>query len=116
MNGARTFEFRLAAVALALGCVAGLVHTASVVGLHIPFDPNEGWNAYFAQRAMQTGSPYPPDGGFMVNNYPPLSFFVIGSLAHTLRFGDRRCRPGDGLRSHAGHLRGVALRRVYFAH
>jgi dolichyl-phosphate-mannose-protein mannosyltransferase len=84
MNGARTFEFRLAAVALALGCVAGLVHTASVVGLHIPFDPNEGWNAYFAQRAMQTGSPYPPDGGFMVNNYPPLSFFVIGSLAHTL--------------------------------
>lgn len=84
MNGARAFEFRLAVVALAFGCAAGLIHTASVVGLHVPFDPNEGWNAYFAQRAMQTGSPYPPDGGFMINNYPPLSFFIIGSLAHTL--------------------------------
>ena len=84
MNGARAFEFRLAVVALAFGCAVGLIHTASVVGLHVPFDPNEGWNAYFAQRAMQTGSPYPPDGGFMINNYPPLSFFIIGSLAHTL--------------------------------
>jgi hypothetical protein len=76
--------FRLALAALAAGCVAGLVHTVSVVGLHIPFDPNEGWNAYFARRAMSTGSPYPPDGSLMVNNYPPLSFFIVGSLSRVL--------------------------------
>lgn len=73
--------FRIALALLALGCAVGLLHALSVIGLHIPFDPNEGWNAYFAQLAMRTGSPYPPDGGFLVNNYPPLSFFVIGQLA-----------------------------------
>jgi len=84
MRGAHSLGFRLAVAALAAGCVAGLVHTVSVIALHVPFDPNEGWNAYFAQRAMLTGSPYPPDGGLMINNYPPLSFFIVGSLAHTL--------------------------------
>lgn len=84
MSGAHTIGFRLAALALAAGCVAALIHTLSVIGLHIPFDPNEGWNAYFAQRAMLTGSPYPPDGNLMINNYPPLSFFIVGSLARVL--------------------------------
>ncbi len=71
---------RLAVVALAAGCLMGLVHVLSVIGLHVPFDPNEGWNAYFAQMAMANGTPYPPDGSFLVNNYPPLSFFAIGEL------------------------------------
>jgi hypothetical protein len=84
MSAARTLGFRLALVALTIGCVAGLVHAVSVVGLRVPFDPNEGWNAYFAQRATLTGSPYPPDGSLMINNYPPMSFFFVGTLAHVL--------------------------------
>lgn len=75
------FGFRLALAVLAFGCAAGFAHAILVTGLHVPFDPNEGWNAYFAQLAMRTGSPYPPDGGFLVNNYPPLSFYLIGRLA-----------------------------------
>src|SRR5512135_3213524 len=73
--------FSLALTVLTLGCAAGLIHVVSVVGLRVPFDPNEGWNAYFAELAMRTGSPYPPAGGFLVNNYPPLSFYLIGRLA-----------------------------------
>lgn len=73
--------FCLALSLLAFGCAAGLLHAVLVIGFHVPFDPNEGWNAYFAQLAMRTGSPYPPDNALLVNNYPPLSFFVIGQLA-----------------------------------
>ncbi len=71
----------LAPGVLAFGCIAGLVHAVSVVALHVPFDPNEGWNAYFAQLAMRTGSPYPPVDSLLVNNYPPLSFYVSGEIA-----------------------------------
>src|ERR1700757_175522 len=84
MSSAQVFGFRLALVGLAFGCVAGLVHVLSVIGLHVPLDPNEGWNAYFAQRTMLTGSPYPPVSSLMINNYPPLSFFIVGSLSHVL--------------------------------
>src|SRR5258708_32810074 len=84
MTAAQSLGFRLALVVLASGCIAGLVHTVLVIALHVPFDPNEGWNAYFTQRAMLTGSPYPPDGSLMINNYPPLSVFVVGVVSHFL--------------------------------
>ena len=83
---AQAFGFRIILVTLAVGCALGLVHSASVLTFHVPFDPNEGWNAYFAQMAIATGSPYPAEQGFLVNNYPPLSFFLIGGL--TRIFGD----------------------------
>jgi len=77
----RSAGFLLALSVLAFGCAAGLIHVLSVVGLQIPFDPNEGWNAYFAESAMRTGSPYPPADALLVNNYPPLSFYLIGAIA-----------------------------------
>ncbi|MGZ6006254.1 MAG: glycosyltransferase family 39 protein [Rhizomicrobium sp.] len=77
---AQSFGFRLVTAALAVGCVLGLVHVVSVVGVQVPFDPNEGWNAYFSQLAMATGTPYPPEGSLLINNYPPLSFFIVGEL------------------------------------
>lgn len=72
---------RALTVALAAGVALGLMHIACVIGLHVPFDPNEGWNAYFAQAAMATGSPYPAAKSLMIDNYPPLSFFLIGGFA-----------------------------------
>lgn len=74
----------LVTFALAAACAAGLAHVLSVIVLRMPFDPNEGWNAYFAQAAMATGSPYPAATSLMVNNYPPLSFYLIGALAWPL--------------------------------
>ena len=83
---ARTQEFvsRLVVLALGVGCFLGLVHALSVIWLRVPFDPNEGWNAYFAQMAMTYGTPYPAEGEFLVNNYPPLSFFVVGELGRLI--------------------------------
>jgi hypothetical protein len=72
---------RILAAAAAAGCALGLMHIACTIGLHVPFDPNEGWNAYFAQTAMTTGSPYPPAQSAMVDNYPPLSFYLVGIVA-----------------------------------
>ena len=66
---------------LAAGVALGLMHIACVIGLHVPLDPNEGWNAYFAQAAMTTGSPYPAAQSLMIDNYPPLSFYVVGAVA-----------------------------------
>ena len=41
---------------LALLCAAALWRVLAVVGLHVPLDPNEGWNAYHAASAMGAGA------------------------------------------------------------
>jgi hypothetical protein len=57
-----------------------------MTGLKVSLDPNEGWNAYHAQAAMAGQNLYPPRDSFMTNNYPPLSFFLVGALGRL--FGD----------------------------
>ena len=49
--------------------------------LHVPLNYNEGWNAYFDSRAagLDAGALYPSDG-LVFNNYPPLSFYLVGAL------------------------------------
>src|SRR5512132_1468179 len=47
---------------------------------------NEGWNAYHADAAMRGAGLYPPPDGLVANNYPPLSYFLIGWLGQL--FGD----------------------------
>jgi hypothetical protein len=42
---------------------------------------NEGWNAYYEAAALHGNNVYPPTDGFTFNDYPPLSFLVIGALA-----------------------------------
>ncbi|WP_206777857.1 hypothetical protein [Komagataeibacter kakiaceti] len=54
---------------------------------HIPIAQNEGWNAYQIDRAMdpRLGPLYPnPDNGLIFNNYPPLSFYVVGVVSKYL--------------------------------
>ena len=47
----------------------------------VPRGYNEGWNAFVTQRAMGGDLPlYPQDQTLHVNNYPPLSFYVVGAL------------------------------------
>jgi len=64
---------------LALGCALGLARVIAIAGLHVPLDPNEGWNAYHTAAAMSGGNLY-PGAGFLTNNYPPLSFYVVGLI------------------------------------
>lgn len=47
---------------------------------------NEGWNAFHADAAMHGAGLYPPPDGLVANNYPPLSYFLIGWLGRL--FGD----------------------------
>src|SRR5580704_13258633 len=80
-------EILLKSVAMTLAFAAGalLLRNGMAVGLRVPLDPNEGWNAYHTLSAMRggaaiTGAPlYPHD--LMVNNYPPLSFYIVGLLS-----------------------------------
>lgn len=89
MSGRTIAEAAAAAPKLLLGllafvCVAGLWRAAATIGLHVPFDPNEGWNAYHAVAAMSGASLYPAAPSYMVNNYPPLSFYIVGALGRAL--------------------------------
>ena len=43
---------------------------------------NEGWNAYHIAAAMtDPASLYPAEASLFANNYPPLSFFIVGEVA-----------------------------------
>jgi len=74
-----------AAASLALITLGLLVRNILAIPAHVPLDPNEGWNAAHALAAMAGHGLYPPPDALMVNNYPPLSFYLIGILS---RHGD----------------------------
>jgi hypothetical protein len=42
---------------------------------------NEGWNAYFVQRVIAGLPLYPPDPEAIINNYPPVSFYLVAALS-----------------------------------
>ena len=67
----------------AVVCAAGLWRVVATTGLHVPLDPNEGWNAYLAAAAM-AGHAYPDAHSYFVNNYPPLSFYLVGALGRAV--------------------------------
>jgi hypothetical protein len=53
-------------------------------GFPIEIAQNEGWNAYHADAAMGAAPLYPAADTLIVNNYPPLSFYVVGALGKVL--------------------------------
>lgn len=84
MTKAASFVLKAAIFLMALLCFTGLWRVVALIDVHIPLDPNEGWNAYNAAAAMAEGPLYPPSTSFMVNNYPPLSFYLIGAVGRVL--------------------------------
>jgi hypothetical protein len=70
-----------ASAALALVTLVLLARNILAIPAHVPLDPNEGWNAAHALAAMAGHGLYPPSQALMVNNYPPVSFYLIGSIA-----------------------------------
>ena len=52
--------------------------------VHFSPDPNEGWNAFQALRATGAGPLYPPADALTGNNYPPLSFLVVGTIGRLI--------------------------------
>ena len=70
--------------AVGIFCAAGFYICVLEAPLQVPFDPNEGWNAYFQAAAVAGGDLYPGPHSFMINNYPPISFYVIGALGRVI--------------------------------
>jgi hypothetical protein len=74
---------RVVATLLAVCAVSITILLAALLyrsSLHYQLDYNEGWNAYWAHRA-ELGQPiYPPHDATLFNNYPPLSFLLVGAL------------------------------------
>src|SRR6266700_3868936 len=52
--------------------------------LFIPINYNEGWNAYHAAAAAAGGRLYYPAAALVTNNYPPLSFLIVGALTNII--------------------------------
>ncbi|WP_072571962.1 hypothetical protein [Granulibacter bethesdensis] len=51
------------------------------LGDHLSRDPNEGWNAFQTRQVFSGQVLYPPLDGLTGNNYPPLSFYIVGWTA-----------------------------------
>jgi hypothetical protein len=75
-----TIALRVVLVLLALVCLVGMWRVMAGLGLQVPLDPNEGWNAYHAAAAIHGRPLYPPPQAYLVNNYPPLSYYVVGVM------------------------------------
>jgi len=71
---------------LALLTLALLARNVLAIPVLAPLDPNEGWNAAHALALLAGHGLYPPPQSLMVNNYPPLSFYLVAGL--TMVTGD----------------------------
>jgi hypothetical protein len=80
-----TTGYRSYRVSILIGCL-GLIASLSALWpvyrafLDIEIDGNEGWNAYYADAAMGRMPLYPSCDQLITNNYPPLSFYIVGAL------------------------------------
>lgn len=74
----------LGSVLLALGAVAGLVEPAATLLRRVPRNYNEGWNAFWADAAFHGRPLYDSANELVSNNYPPVSFHVVGWAGHWL--------------------------------
>jgi hypothetical protein len=81
----RRFDVRAQVGLLALLAVYFMVWPVWRAGFPIEIAQNEGWNAYHADAAMGAAALYPPTDTLIVNNYPPLSFYVVGVIAKVTR-------------------------------
>ena len=98
--------------AMAALILALLIRNILAIPVLAPLDPNEGWNAAHALSLMSGRALYPRadsfSGSLMVNNYPPLSFYLVGALA---RFTGDAVIAGRilALLSFLGTCAGIAL-------
>jgi hypothetical protein len=83
VNMLRVSSLKVKNVKLWFGLLTALVVIlfASRVWLipeHFSTDPDEGWNAFQAARALGGGALYPSPYALTGNNYTPLSFYLVG--------------------------------------
>src|SRR5271165_1138988 len=71
-----------AAILFALFAAVFLVWPIWRMGFVFEINRNEPWNAWFIDAARYGRKLYPGPGELIVNNYPPLSFFITGAAAY----------------------------------
>jgi hypothetical protein len=81
-----TRRFALHLAVLAILVVFFLIWPVWRAQFLIEIWPTEAWNAYWQDAAAAGHALYPPPEALVGNNYPPLSFYVIGGLGRL--FGD----------------------------
>jgi hypothetical protein len=71
---------------IVLGAIAafGCIRPLATIAVGQTMDYNENWNAYQAAVAWSGANPYHDLGARYVNNYPPLSFYVVGLVGRLL--------------------------------
>jgi len=65
---------------LALLVACALIEPLASLSVQVSKNYNEGWNAYYALRAIEDQPLYPRGEPLLINNYPPLSFYAVGGL------------------------------------
>ncbi len=71
-------------IALSAAVLAGLIEPLAALPYRVSAGYNEGWNALWSNVALNGGVLYPPPDAAIANNYPPLSFYLIGALGRML--------------------------------
>jgi len=69
---------------LALAWLSAVIGPSYALFRWIPNGYNEGWNAYWAEVAWHGGPLYPAVNSPISNNYPPLSFYIVGGVGRLL--------------------------------
>ena len=80
----QTSLFGMGLALLAAAAAVGLAAPVLMLFRLIPRTYNEGWNAFWADTAMRHGQLYGPAESLVSNNYPPLSFQIVGLLGHVV--------------------------------
>ncbi len=78
VRGKYAVESSLALLFFLVFAIYALALPLYLIPSHFPRSYNEGWNAYHAAAAMSGGGLYPPADSMLANNYPPLSFYLVG--------------------------------------
>ncbi len=77
---ARSGPFRTAVLALLGLALVLALYPLIRAFFDFEIDFNEGWNGYFQLRALAGLPLYSGYSPFFANNYPPLSFYLVGAL------------------------------------
>ncbi len=70
--------FTVGVIAIGLGALVTFIAPLSMLFRTIPRNYNEGWNAFWAQATTHGQALYASAESLVSNNYPPLSFFIVG--------------------------------------
>ena len=83
---AKSFRYLFDGLLFLIGafCLLSLLRILLTLQLAVPLDPNEGWNAYWSNAAIKGEALYPAASAYLVNNYPPLSFYAVGAVGRLL--------------------------------